>query len=124
MSTPTPAVTASRSRFLRLEDFAALATVSAIGLAWWMGEAGMPRESRSACPSGDRVNSAHADEAAGRVRAAVQKAGYTAMGGSPYVAAKLGLPHGSPEHRLAQAAAAELAAARQDLARACALAGS
>ena len=104
-----------------LEGFAGLVTASSIALVWWIGGIrGASHPAPAACPQGDRVSSAQISEAAGRVRAAAETASYTAMGGSPYVAAKVGLARGSPEYALAQSSARELEVAQQALARLCA----
>ncbi|OYX32699.1 MAG: hypothetical protein B7Y99_08165 [Caulobacterales bacterium 32-69-10] len=121
MSTPSLTPTAARSPAFSIEIFTALTSASVIGLAWWMGSLGANRQDQAAaaCPAGAQVNSAQVKEAVGRVRDAERRARYTALSGSGYAAAKVGLPRNSPEYRLAQEAAQDLAFARQDLARLC-----
>lgn len=121
MTSPATPQTIDRLRFPRTESFAVLATAAGVGLIWWMGgvQAGL-RVQPAKCRPADRVTSAQVDEAIERVRAASTRARYTAITGSEYAAAKIGLPLSSPEHRLAQTAAEDLAAARQELALLCA----
>jgi hypothetical protein len=121
MSTPTPAVTNSPpfNRPISIEAFAALTTASVIGMAWWMGSLAQARE--PACQPRGRVTSAQVEAASERVREAARRAAYTRIAGSGYAAAKAGLARSSPEFRLAQAAASELASARTSLERLCAV---
>jgi hypothetical protein len=120
MSTSTLTHTATPSRPFSIEIFAALTSASVIGLAWWMGNMGDMRADRApACPAKGQVTSAQVEDASRRVAEAERRARYTAMGGSGYVAAKVGLPSSSPERRLAREAAEDLAFARQDLAELC-----
>lgn len=120
MSTSCLTQTATPSRPFSIEIFAALTSASVIGLAWWMGNMGDARHDRAdACPAKGQVTSAQVQEASRRLREAERRAQYTALGGSAYVAAKVGLPAGSPERVLAREAAEDLAFARRDLARLC-----
>ena len=121
MSTPTLTPTTYRPFFPKTEAFAVLATAVAAGLAWWVGGVqAAPQIAQATCAAGPQVTSAHVENAALRVQEAAVRARYTAMNGSSYAMAKVGLAEGSPEHALALASAASLDASRQDLARACA----
>ncbi|HTI67031.1 MAG TPA: hypothetical protein VL460_05725 [Caulobacteraceae bacterium] len=121
MTSTAKSPTRDRFRLLSIESFAVLATTAGVGLIWWMGgsQAGL-RPHPANCRPADRVTSAQVEVATARVRAASKRARYTAISGSEYAAAKIGLPLSSPEHGLAMAAAKDLAVARQDLARLCA----
>lgn len=120
MSTSSLTPSLAPSRPFSVEIFAALTSASVIGLAWWMGSLGQSRQDQTeACSAEPRVNSAQVEHAATRVREAERRARYTALSGSGYAAAKVGLPKSSPEAQLAREAAQELAVARQDLAQLC-----
>ncbi len=117
-SSLTPCVIPSRS--ISIEAFAALATASVIGAAWWMGSLGANRQEQPMdCPARAHLSSAQVEHAIGRVREADRRARYASMAGSGYTAAKIGLPRSSPEYRLAQEATEDLAFARRDLAQLC-----
>lgn len=121
MSTTVPTLTNARpeSRPISIEAFAALTTASVIGMAWWMG--GLASARAPACTPRGQVTSAQVEAASSRLRDAARRAAYTQISGSGYAAAKAGLPKSSAEYRLAQSAAAELAAARTGLERLCAV---
>jgi hypothetical protein len=120
MTTATLPATTARHRFQQMEVLAPIATAVATGMVWWIGGINAAQEARSAvCRPGDQVTSAQVQAATARLRAASRTAHYTAISGSDYAAAKIGLPLSSPEHQIALAAAAEAAAARADLARLC-----
>ena len=97
--------------------------VGAIALVTWAGEASVPLDPPPACVAGGQVTSAQIDAASLKVRTAQAAATRAAQNGSPYAAAKLGLPASGAEYDQAVAAAVRLKAAQAELMQLCAAAG-
>ncbi len=122
---PTYPCTAARSSepVIGVAIASLLVLLGAIALVTWAGEAKVSQEAPPpACLARGPVTSDQIDAAVVRVRAADAAATRTAQNGSPYAAAKIGLPASGPEHDQAVKAATALAAARDSLAQLCAVA--